>query len=224
MTLRDVIGATTGGPSTVATLLHDLQAFGVRPGTTLMVHASLSALGYVNGAYLPVIEALTWCRARGHARHADAQRRLVVVTFEHRGDVIAFELAPRIAQARRQVGTREAPLDRQVREDILLADRPMRRLEDARKDHRELVEISRPRHRRENGQRRGRDGDAAGPMSQARRSRMAGMSCGRCRRDGMTIRAARRRNNSVRKRPSCASASRSLVVVPTSRKSDGDAR
>jgi aminoglycoside 3-N-acetyltransferase len=59
MTLRDVIAATTGGPSTVATLLHDLQVLGIRPGSTLMVHASLSALAYVNGGAAAVIEALS---------------------------------------------------------------------------------------------------------------------------------------------------------------------
>jgi aminoglycoside 3-N-acetyltransferase len=59
MTLRDVIAATPGGPSTVATLLHDLQTLGMQQGSTLMAHCSLSTLGYVNGDAPAVIEALT---------------------------------------------------------------------------------------------------------------------------------------------------------------------
>ncbi len=46
------------GPATVASLTTDLQALGIRPGELLMVHSSLSALGYVIGGAKAVVLAL----------------------------------------------------------------------------------------------------------------------------------------------------------------------
>lgn len=57
MSERDAI--ERGGPHTVETLARDLAAAGVRPGMTLLVHSSLSSLGFVVGGAQAVIEALT---------------------------------------------------------------------------------------------------------------------------------------------------------------------
>lgn len=50
--------AATHTPATVKSLARDLIALGVQPGVTLLVHSSLSALGYVAGGAQAVVLAL----------------------------------------------------------------------------------------------------------------------------------------------------------------------
>lgn len=57
MSEADVI-ARSGRPHTVSTLAEDLRALGLEPGTIVLVHSSLSSLGWVAGGPVGVIQAL----------------------------------------------------------------------------------------------------------------------------------------------------------------------
>jgi len=52
------IAATTGGPVTGERLIGDLTALGLEPGAVVMVHSSLSRLGWVPGGAVTVIRSL----------------------------------------------------------------------------------------------------------------------------------------------------------------------
>jgi aminoglycoside 3-N-acetyltransferase len=54
----EAIIAATGLPATINSLTPNLGALGVTAGSVLLVHSSLSALGYVNGGAPAVIAAL----------------------------------------------------------------------------------------------------------------------------------------------------------------------
>jgi len=49
---------TFGGPATLRSLENDFRALGIRPGMTLLVHSSLSSLGWVCGGAMAVVLAL----------------------------------------------------------------------------------------------------------------------------------------------------------------------
>lgn len=50
--------AATDRPATISSLIADLAALGVRSGSTIIVHSSLSAIGWVAGGPQAVVEAL----------------------------------------------------------------------------------------------------------------------------------------------------------------------
>ncbi len=58
MSEADVIKKTRNGPVTVKSIRNDLLALGVKPGMVLVVHSALSAMGWVNGGPVAVIQAL----------------------------------------------------------------------------------------------------------------------------------------------------------------------
>jgi aminoglycoside 3-N-acetyltransferase len=58
MVESDAIARSGRGPVTVEMLVADLAGLGIEPGTTLLLHSSLSSLGYVCGGARTVIEAM----------------------------------------------------------------------------------------------------------------------------------------------------------------------
>ena len=58
MSEADLIKRTSNGPITIEDLKRDLSALGVKPGMILMVHSSLSSIGWISGGPVAVIQAL----------------------------------------------------------------------------------------------------------------------------------------------------------------------
>jgi aminoglycoside 3-N-acetyltransferase len=58
MNEEDVVKRTRGMPATVDSLVADLCSLGIAPGMVLLVHSSLSSLGWVSGGPVAVILAL----------------------------------------------------------------------------------------------------------------------------------------------------------------------
>ena len=58
MSEADAVARSTDGPVTQEQLKRDLRALGVKPGMLLMVHTSLSRLGWVLGREITVLDAL----------------------------------------------------------------------------------------------------------------------------------------------------------------------
>ncbi|MBE7149935.1 AAC(3) family N-acetyltransferase [Bacillus mycoides] len=52
------IVASTQFPNTIETITNDLKALGVEKGMTIIVHSSLSSLGWISGGSVAVVEAL----------------------------------------------------------------------------------------------------------------------------------------------------------------------
>lgn len=58
MSEEDAVKRTRGMPATVDSLTADLSSLGIAPGMVLLVHSSLSSLGWVSGGPVAVILAL----------------------------------------------------------------------------------------------------------------------------------------------------------------------
>jgi aminoglycoside 3-N-acetyltransferase len=55
--MKHIVQATSH-PRTKDTLKEDLRRLGITPGMTIIVHSSLSSLGWVNGGSVAVVQAL----------------------------------------------------------------------------------------------------------------------------------------------------------------------
>lgn len=57
MKINDIVAATQL-PNTVETITNDLKASGIEKGMTVIIHSSLSSLGWVSGGAVAVVDAL----------------------------------------------------------------------------------------------------------------------------------------------------------------------
>ncbi len=57
MKINDIV-AETDFPNTIETITNDLRKLGIQKGMTVIVHSSLSSIGWVCGGAVAVVEAL----------------------------------------------------------------------------------------------------------------------------------------------------------------------
>ncbi len=57
MKMNDIV-ASTKFPNTIETITKDLKALGIEKGMTIIVHSSLSSIGWISGGAVAVVEAL----------------------------------------------------------------------------------------------------------------------------------------------------------------------
>lgn len=57
MKMNEIV-ASTQFPNTIETITKDLKALGVEKGMTIIVHSSLSSIGWISGGAVAVVEAL----------------------------------------------------------------------------------------------------------------------------------------------------------------------
>ncbi|KEK22912.1 aminoglycoside N(3)-acetyltransferase [Bacillus gaemokensis] len=57
MKINDIVAETTS-PNTIETISNDLKVLGLKKGMTVIVHSSLSSIGWVSGGAVAVVEAL----------------------------------------------------------------------------------------------------------------------------------------------------------------------
>lgn len=55
--MNDIV-ANTQFPNTIETITNDLKALGIEKGITVIVHSSLSSIGWISGGAVAVVEAL----------------------------------------------------------------------------------------------------------------------------------------------------------------------
>ena len=78
MSEADVIKNTVDGPITIESIQKDLAAIGVKPGMVLLVHSSLSDIGWVSGGPVAVILALEEVLGQKHCYPQKKYMRLML--------------------------------------------------------------------------------------------------------------------------------------------------
>jgi aminoglycoside 3-N-acetyltransferase len=58
MSEKDTINFTQNEPNTIETLVRDFESIGIKKGMALLVHSSLSSIGWVCGSAVSAIYAL----------------------------------------------------------------------------------------------------------------------------------------------------------------------
>ena len=105
MSERDAVEKSTR-PATVDSIKDDLRRLGVEPGMTLLVHSSLSAVGWVSGGPVAVVQALEGVLER-LAEEGVFARQIQVDVASHSPwvDPLRDDLLSELAPLRPRVGS-----------------------------------------------------------------------------------------------------------------------